>query len=50
MNGAKQKIPRKLIDIPGKELKILEKLAAKERMKVKPFLEKVLIEYANSRK
>ena len=37
---------RKNIDIPEKNIKLLEKMAASMRMKVKPFMEKMLIDFS----
>ena len=40
----------KIIDLPNITIAELEKLAKKERMKVKPYMEKVLIEHPKKRK
>lgn len=46
MNGDK----KKQIELPATVLTALEKLAKSERMLVKPYMEKVLIEHIKSKK
>lgn len=38
---------RKQIDLDEKTIKALKKLAEKDKRKLKPFIEKILIDYAN---
>ena len=41
---------KKLIDLPTKTVSTLDKLAENDRMKTKPFMELILIEFAKNHK
>lgn len=52
MKPSKKKQPsiRKNIDLPKETVAVLDKLAADGRMKTKPYMEVVLIEFAHKNK